>query len=164
MKIVRHETLDQIDEKILAELNRNGRISVAELSRRVNLSKTPCQARIRRLEAAGYILGYKAVLDPGRLGLPHVAFVEVKLSDTRAAALSAFNKAVRALPEVEQCHMIASSFDYLLKVRTRDIADYRAVLGEKISALPHVAHTSTHVSMEAVKDAVEPRMPRETHS
>lgn len=144
--------LDQIDRKILSELAQDGRISVAELSRRVNLSKTPCQARIKRLEQDGYIRGYRAVIDPTRLGLPHVAFVEVRLSDTRKAALDAFNKAVRALPEVEQAHMIASSFDYLLKIRTRDIAAYREVLGEKISALPHIAHTSTHVSMEAVKD------------
>lgn len=151
MRTVTYETLDQIDRKILDELAKDGRLSVAELSRRVNLSKTPCQSRITRLEKAGYILGYRAVIDPKRLGLPHVAFVEVKLSDTRAAALAAFNKAVRGLKEVEQCHMIASSFDYLLKVRTKDIADYREVLGEKISALPHVAHTSTHVSMEAVK-------------
>lgn len=145
-------TLDQIDRKIIAELSRNGRISVAELSRRVNLSKTPCQARIRRLEQAGVIRGYRAVLDPHLLGLPHIAFVEVKLNDTRKPALEAFNAAVRALPEVEQAHMIASSFDYLLKVRTRDIASYREFLGEKISALPHVAQTSTHVSMQAVKD------------
>ncbi len=155
MKIVTHETLDQIDRRILDELSRDGRLSIAELSRRVNLSKTPCQVRIKRLEAEGYILGYRAVIDPERLGLPHVAFVEVKLSDTRKGALAAFNKAVRALPEVEQAHMIASSFDYLLKVRTKDIAAYREVLGEKISALPHVAHTSTHVSMESVKDDVE---------
>ncbi|WIJ24294.1 Lrp/AsnC family transcriptional regulator [Devosia sp. RR2S18] len=155
MKLVSHETLDSIDQRILAELMRDARISVAELSRRVNLSKTPCQARITRLEKAGYILGYRAVIDPKKLGQPHIAFVEVKLSDTRAPALQAFNKAVRAIPEVEQAHMIASSFDYLLKVRTKDIADYREVLGEKLSALPHVAHTSTHVSMEAVKDEGE---------
>ncbi len=147
--------IDQIDRKILAELSSNGRISVAALSRRVNLSKTPLQARISRLGRDGYILGYRAVINPNRLGLPHVAFVEVRLSDTRKAALEAFNKAVSALPEVEQAHMIASSFDYLLKVRTKDIAAYREVLGEKISALPHVAHTSTHVSMEAVKDDAE---------
>ena len=150
------ETLDYIDERILEELSGNGRISVAELSRRVNLSKTPCQARIKRLEARGYILGYRAIIDPKRLGRLHVAFVEIKLSDTRASALQAFNQAVRALPEVEQCHMIAGSFDYLLKVRTADIAGYREVLGEKISALPHVAHTSTHVSMQSVKEDTEP--------
>jgi len=152
MKAEPDETLDQIDRKILGELARNGRISIAELSRRVNLTKTPCQTRIKRLEQAGYITGYRAVIDQQRLGLAHIAFVEVKLSDTRKAALEAFNAAVRKLDEVEQAHMIASSFDYLLKVRTHDIAAYREVLGEKISALPHVAQTSTHVSMQAVKD------------
>ena len=72
--------------------------------------------------------------------------------DTREAALTAFNKAVLTVPEVEQCHMMASSFDYLLKVRTADIQSYRRVLGEVISALPHVASTSTYVAMEAVKE------------
>jgi Lrp/AsnC family leucine-responsive transcriptional regulator len=146
------DTLDAIDTRILSELAGDGRMTITELARRVHLSKTPCQARVRRLEADGYILGYRAVINPRRLGLPHVVFVEVKLSDTRAAALAAFNKAVRALPQVEQCHMIASSFDYLLKVRTKDIGAYRAFMGDKLSALPHVAHTSTHVSMEPVKD------------
>ena len=93
------------------------------------------------------------MLDPARLDRNHVAFVEVKLTDTTEPALRAFNAAVRALPEVEQCHMIAGAFDYLLKIRTRDIAGYRRVLGECISALPHVGNTSTHVSMEAVKDS-----------
>jgi Lrp/AsnC family leucine-responsive transcriptional regulator len=78
--------------------------------------------------------------------------VEVRLSDTHAPALTALNKAVQLIPEVDQCNLIASSFDYLLRVRTRDIADYREVLGEHISALPHVAHTSTHLSMEPVKE------------
>ena len=95
------------------------------------------------------------MINPTRLGLPQVAFVEVRLSDTRKAALEAFNKAVRALPEVEQAHMIASGFDYLLKMRTRDMAACREVLSEKLSALPHVAHTSTQVSMETVKDDAE---------
>ena len=108
---------------------------------------------MRRLEALGVIAGYRAILDPVRMGLAHVAFVEVRLSDTREAALQAFNRAALAVPEIEECHMMASRFDYLLKVRTADIGDYRRVLGERISALPHVASTSTHVAMEAVKEA-----------
>jgi Lrp/AsnC family leucine-responsive transcriptional regulator len=144
--------LDRMDRAILAVLAVDGRITIAALARRVGLSKSPCQTRLRRLEAAGVIRGYRALLDPIRLGLDHVAFVEVKLSDTREAALEAFNTAVRALPEVEQCHMIAGGFDYLLKVRTPDIGAYRRVLGERISALPHVAQTATHVAMEAVKE------------
>ncbi|SEO74651.1 transcriptional regulator, AsnC family [Salinihabitans flavidus] len=144
--------LDAFDRRILDELSRDGRVSVTDLARRIGLSKSPTQARLRRLEADGVITGYRAMLDPIRLGLDHVAFVEVKLSDTREAALSAFNAAVARVPEVEQAHMIASHFDYLLKVRTSDMAAYRRVLGEVISALPHVASTSTYVAMQAVKE------------
>jgi Lrp/AsnC family leucine-responsive transcriptional regulator len=146
--------LDSYDEAILRILAADGRITATELARRIGLSKSPTQARLKRLEETGVIAGYRAMLDPIAMGLAHVAFVEVRLSDTREVALQAFNRAVRAIPEVEQCHMIASRFDYLLKVRTSDIADYRRVLAERISALPHVAATSTYVAMEAVKELV----------
>lgn len=145
--------LDRFDQAILAALSAEGRLSATELARRIGLSKSPTQARMKRLEEAGVITGYGARLNRVRIGQAHVAFVEVRLSDTREAALQAFNRAVRALPEVEECHMIASRFDYLLKVRTADIQDYRRVLAERISALPHVAQTSTYVAMEAVKEA-----------
>jgi Lrp/AsnC family leucine-responsive transcriptional regulator len=144
--------LDRFDEAILRILAVEGRISATELARRIGLSKSPVQARLKRLEDSGVITGYRAILDPIRMGQAHVAFVEVRLSDTREAALQAFNRAVLGIPEVEQCHMIASRFDYLLKVRTADIQDYRRVLAERISALPHVAGTSTYVAMEAVKE------------
>ena len=147
-----HSDLDRFDEAIVRVLAVEGRISATELARRIGLSKSPTQARMKRLEDEGVITGYRALLDPIKLGRAHVAFVEVRLSDTREAALQAFNKAVLLIPEVEQCHMIASRFDYLLKVRTESIADYRRVLGEKLSALPHVAATSTYVAMEAVKE------------
>ncbi|MFN7222780.1 MAG: Lrp/AsnC family transcriptional regulator [Paracoccaceae bacterium] len=144
--------LDRFDQAILRVLSGEGRISAVELARRIGLSKSPTQARMKRLEELGVITGYRAGLDPIKMGLAHVAFVEVKLSDTREAALQAFNKAVMTVPEVEQCHMIASRFDYLLKVRTADIQDYRRVLAERISALPHVTSTSTYVAMESVKE------------
>nr|WP_279327400.1 Lrp/AsnC ligand binding domain-containing protein [Chelativorans petroleitrophicus] len=144
--------MDRIDRKILDTLAKNGRLSAAELGRRVGLTKTPVQTRLKRLEEDGYIRGYAAIIDHDRLGEGHVAFVQVTLSDTRSAALEAFNRAVGDIPEIEECHMIAASFDYLLKVRTKDIAAYRRVLGEKISSLPHVSHTSTFVAMETVKD------------
>jgi len=82
----------------------------------------------------------------------HIAFVQVSLSDTRASALEKFNLEVSKLESVEQCHMIAGNFDYLLKVRTKNISEYRVLLSEKISALPNVSSTSTFVSMETVKD------------
>ena len=144
--------LDDFDRKIIAVLRDDGRVTVTDLAQRIGLSKTPCQVRLRRLIDAGVIRGFTALIDPAKLGLDHVAFAEVKLSDTREAALKEFNAAVQRIPEVEECHMIASSFDYLLKVRTADIRRYRMVLGEKISSLPHVASTSTFVAMETVKD------------
>ncbi len=144
--------LDRMDRSILVALGRDGRLSMAELAARVGLSKTPVQARVKRLERDGFIRGYSAIIDRERMGEGHVAFVQVKLSDTRSAALDEFNRAVQNVREIEQCHMMAASFDYLLKVRTSDIASYRRVLGERISALPHVAQTSTFVAMETVKE------------
>ncbi|WP_027259360.1 MULTISPECIES: Lrp/AsnC family transcriptional regulator [Leisingera] len=146
------QDLDRFDRAILNVLSEDGRISIADLARKIGLSKTPTQTRLRRLEAEGIITGYRALVDPIRLGLDHVAFVEVKLDDTREAALVKFNAAVAKLPEIEQAYMMASHFDYLLKVRTRSMTDYRSVLGEKISSLPHVSSTSTYVAMEAVKE------------
>ncbi|MBL0933713.1 MAG: Lrp/AsnC ligand binding domain-containing protein [Rhizobiaceae bacterium] len=146
------DQIDRIDLNIIAALSKDARLSMAELAGQVGLSKTPVAARVKRLEADGYIRGYSAIVDRERLGEGHIAFVQVKLSDTRSAALGEFNKAVMTIREIEQCHMMASSFDYLLKVRTRDIVSYRRVLGERISALPHVAQTSTFVAMETVKD------------
>ncbi|WP_119184524.1 Lrp/AsnC family transcriptional regulator [Sphingomonas turrisvirgatae] len=145
--------IDVFDRKIIDVLRQDGRISFTDLAQRVGLSKTPCQIRVRRLIANGTIRGFRAVVDPARLGLDHVAFAEVKLSDTREEALDAFRRAVLKIPEVEECHMIASSFDYLLKVRTADIRRYREVLGERISSLPHVASTSTFVAMETIRDS-----------
>lgn len=142
--------LDEFDRKIIAILGRDGRMTYTELAQRVGLSKTPCQQRVRRLVEQGVISGFAAIVDPAKVGLDHVAFAEVRLSDTREAALREFNAAVRRIAEIEECHMIASSFDYLLKVRTPDIRRYRIVLGEKISSLPHVASTSTFVAMETI--------------
>ena len=122
------------------------------LGERVGLSKTPVTARVKRLEKEGVITGYRATLSASKLGVEHIAFLEVKLSDTRENALDAFNQAVRAIPEVEACHMIAGGFDYLIKVRTSDIFAYRQVLGEQLSRLPNVASTSTYISMQSVVD------------
>lgn len=144
--------LDRFDQAILAVLAEDGRISITDLANRIGLSKSPTQARLRRLERSGVIRGYRALLDPIRLGLDHVAFVEVRLTETREAALEAFNAAVAQIPEIEQAHLIAGSFDYLLKVRTGSMRAYRQVLAEKLSTLPHVAATSTYVAMQAVKE------------
>ncbi len=145
--------LDRFDRKIIDILSRDGRITITDLAEQVGLSKTPCQQRFKRLIADGVIRGFRATVDATKLGIDHIAFVEVRLSDTREQALQEFNTAVRDISEVEECHMIAANFDYLLKVRTADIRRYRVVLGERISMLPHVASTSTFVTMETVIDS-----------
>lgn len=144
--------LDQIDRAMIRELRADGRLTVRDLAARVALSPTPCHARLRRLVETGLIRGFTAQVDHDRLDEGHVAFVQITLSDTRGPALEAFNEAVHSEPAVEQCHMIAGGFDYLLKIRTRDIRAYRKILGEVVSRFPHVASTSTFVSMEAVKE------------
>jgi Lrp/AsnC family leucine-responsive transcriptional regulator len=146
--------LDRFDHAILRVMAVNGRISITDLAENIGLSKSPTQARVKRLEKKGFITGYRALLDPVKLGLDHVAFVQVRLTDTREAALTAFNAAVIAVPEIEQCHMLAANFDYLLKVRVQDMAAFRAVLGEQISSLPYVGNTSTFVAMESVKEGM----------
>ena len=143
--------LDRIDRNILAALAGNGRQSIAELAAVVGLSKTPVQARVRRLEAEGIIRGYTALIDRERIGEGHVAFVQVTLADTRSAALDAFNKAVTSVREIEQCHMIAGGFDYLLKTRGADMADYRRFAGAVLWQLPGVRETRTYAVMEEVK-------------
>ncbi len=144
--------LDRFDRAILRVLATDGRISITDLAREIGLSKSPTQARLRRLEKDAVITGYRALVDPIQLGMDHVSFVEVRLDDTREAALAEFNAAVRKIPEIEQVHLIAGNFDYLMKVRTQDMTDYRLVLAEKISTLPHVSNTSTYVAMQAVKE------------
>ena len=143
-------TFDKIDRQIIRLLQQNARMSMTELANRVGLSKTPVTQRVQTLEKTGLIVGYRAILSPIELGLSHITYVEVRLSDTKEAALQKFNDAIKDIPEVEECYMIAGNFDYLVKVRSRDITHYREVMGDKISALPNVASTSSFVAMEAV--------------
>lgn len=146
------DQLDHLDRKIVDALAEDGRMSITALSARVGLSKTPCQARLKRLIDEGYIVGFRAIVNLEKFGFDHIAFTEVKLTDTREAALKDFNTAVQRIREIEECHMIAGRFDYLLKVRTTSIKTYRLMLGEIISNLPYVASTSTYVVMQAVKE------------
>ena len=143
-------SIDNFDHKILRLLQGDGRMTITELSNQIGLSKTPCLKRIKKLEAAGYIKGYTAIIDHELIKNNHIAFVQIKMDDTKTNALNAFNRAIKEIPEVEQCHMIASNFDYLLKVRTENMESYRKVLGEKISSLPNVQHSSTFVVMEEI--------------
>ncbi len=146
--------LDIIDKKIMRVLQGNGRISNVELSEQIGLSATPCLERVKRLEEAGYIQGYYAHLDPGKLGVTILAFVEVSLVKTNPNAFDDFRRAVKRVGEIQECHMVAGGFDYLLKVRVKNMADYRNFLGESISQLPGVDRTHTYMVMEEVKGEV----------
>ncbi|MGE4594183.1 MAG: Lrp/AsnC ligand binding domain-containing protein [Gammaproteobacteria bacterium] len=146
--------LDNYDRKILKLLQGDGRMTITELSDQIGLSKTPCLNRVKKLETKGYIRGYRAVINHELVDDNHIAFVQIKMDDTKTQALNAFNAAIKEIPEVVQCHLIASHFDYLLKVRTNNMESYRKVLGEKISALPHVQNSSTFVVMQEVKSYI----------
>lgn len=145
--------LDRIDFRILAELEANGRLSIVDLASRVNLTNTPCSERVKRLERTGYISGYRAVLDKDLLGLKHLTVVQVTLTATADTSLDDFSHAVRRIPEIETCLLVAGSFDYVLTVRTRDIAHFRDVLGEKINKLPGIQQTNSFAVMEVVREA-----------
>lgn len=144
--------MDQIDCHILEELQKSGRLSIVELAARVNLTKTPCAERVRRLERRGVLTGYHAVVRPEAVGMTHVTIVHISLDQNSGRCQAEFNDAVRKIPEVQSCLLIAGHFDYMLKVRTQDMAHFREVLGEQISKLPHVQQTHSFAVMETVKD------------
>ncbi len=143
---------DSIDRRILAELQSNGRLPIVELANRVHLTKTPTAERVRRLERTGVIKGYRAELEPEKLGAGHVIIVHVTLIQTSDNALELFNRAVHRIPEIQSCYMLAGQFDYMLKVRTSDISHYRNVLGDQIGKLPGVQQTHSYVALEVVKE------------
>ncbi|MEO3432793.1 winged helix-turn-helix transcriptional regulator [Inquilinus sp. CAU 1745] len=149
--------LDAIDRKILRILQEDGRITNVDLSRKVNLSPTPCLERVRRLERDGYILGYRARLDPTKLEAGLLIFAQVTLDRTTPDVFERFKQDVMDVPQVLECHMVAGGFDYLIKVRVADMAAYRLLLGDYLAKLPGILQTHTYVVMEEVKD--QPGLP-----
>ena len=146
-----NKALDRIDRNILTELQNDGRLSNVELSKRVGLSPTPCLERDRRLEKNGYILGYRARLNPKALGASLLVFVEISLNKSSPDVFERFNKAVQELPDIQECHLVSGSFDYLLKTRVSDMSAYRKLLSETILKLQCMSDTRTFVVMEEVK-------------
>ncbi|MAD75840.1 MAG: leucine-responsive transcriptional regulator Lrp [Rheinheimera sp.] len=145
--------LDRIDRKILTELQHDGRLANVELARRVGLSPTPCLERVRKLETEGYIIGYTALVDPHKVGAALLVFVEITLSKTSPEDFDEFSKAVQKLVEIQECHLVSGSFDFLLKTRVADMAAYRELLGETLLRLPSVRESRTYVVMEEVKQS-----------
>ena len=144
--------MDKIDQRILRELQRDGRISNLKLAEAVHLSPTAVLERVKRLTRDGVILGYEARLNPAKLGAGLMVFIEVLLDRTVQDVMDNFKAAVQARPEILECHLVAGGFDYLLKTRVADMAAYRGFVGEVIWALPGVRETRTYAVMEEVKN------------
>lgn len=142
--------LDDTDRRLLRALQADGRISNADLAERCNLSPSACSDRVRRLRESGYITGFAALVDPEKVERGVLIFVEVVLDRTTPEVFDTFAAAARRAPDVLECHMVAGGFDYLLKVRTGDMAQYRRFL-EDLAALAGVEQTHTYVVMEEVK-------------
>lgn len=145
--------LDRIDFLILSILQNDGRISNVDLSKKVNLSASPCLDRVKRLEKEGYIERYGAFINPSKLNYGMTAFVQVSLNSTTSDTFKLFNKEVVKIKEVVECHLIAGGYDYLLKIRFADMVSYRLVL-EKIGDLPAISQTSTYIASEQIKQDI----------
>ncbi len=143
--------IDRIDRRILSELQNNGKVSNVELSKLVGLSPSPCLERVKRLEQQGYITGYTARLNPNKLGAAMLVFVEITLTKTSVDIFEEFSAAVQEQEDIQECHLVSGNFDFLLKTRVADMANYRKLLGDTLLRLPGVSESRTYVVMEEVK-------------
>ena len=146
--------MDKIDRKILQELQRDGRISMTELSERVHLSISPCIERVRRMERAGVIQGYHARVDPAALGLSLLVFVELTLSSKSPETFRAVRDALLAEPRVLECHLVSGTFDYLVKARLSAMREYRELLADILHRVPVPARSNSYVVMEEIKETL----------
>jgi Lrp/AsnC family leucine-responsive transcriptional regulator len=143
--------LDKINKKILNELQNDGRISNVDLSAKVNLSAAACLERVRKLQEAGYIIGFAAELNPRMLDVALLVFIEVVLDRTTPDVFDEFKCSVQSIREIVECHMVAGGFDYLIKARVKDMDAYREFLGKSLLQLKGVRETHTYAVMEEVK-------------
>jgi Lrp/AsnC family leucine-responsive transcriptional regulator len=146
-------TVDRIDRKILRLLQDDGRLSNVALAKKVGLSATACNERVRKLEREQVIESYHARVNPAKLGANLMVFVEITLTRTSSDAFAEFSSAVQRTPEILECHLVAGDFDFLIKARVPDMPSYRKLLGETILNMPGVNESRTYVVMEEVKNA-----------
>lgn len=142
--------IDSTHRRILVILQRQGRMSNADVAERVNLSASACHRRIQRLEAEGYIKDYVALLDPRKLQKPTTVFVEITLSGQADEILDSFEKAVARVPDVLECHLMAGSADYLLKVVADSTEDYARIHRQSLARLPGVAQMQSLFALRTV--------------
>jgi Lrp/AsnC family leucine-responsive transcriptional regulator len=144
--------IDAIDRKLLRVLQRDSRKSIQELGEAAGLSPSACHRRLKRLEESGLIKGYRAVLDADRLGFSMQFFIEVSLSSQSEPTLDAFEAAVRDIPEVLECHLMAGQSDYILRVTCRDHEDFERLHRRLVARLPGVARVHSNMSIRTVKE------------
>lgn len=151
--------LNKIDRNILRELQKDGRLSYAELARRVGLTTTPCIERVKRMEREGVLQGYTALVNPKALKADLVVFVQIRLNRTAQDIFEEFRQAVIQLEEVQECYLVAGNFDYLIKARVADMDCYRKFLGETLLTLPGVLESTSYPVMEQVKETLQLAVP-----
>lgn len=144
--------LDRIDRRILAHLQRDGRLTNAELAKKVHVSPATCHRRTQRLLEEGYVRGVRAIVAPDRVERGVLVLVGVVLDRSTRQSFADFEQAITELPFVLDCHLVAGDFDYFLKIRVRDIADFNRLLGERLIDLPGVRQTRTFFVMKDVID------------
>ena len=144
--------LDRVDHRILSLLQRDGRLTNAELAKKVNVSPATCHRRTQRLFAEGYVRTVRAEVAPDRVERGALVVVGVVLDRSTPESFTAFETAITKLPFVLDCHLVAGDFDYFLKIRVRDIADFNRLHGEQLIALPGVRQTRTFFVMKEVID------------
>lgn len=142
--------LDETDKRILRALQRKGRVSNADLAEMVNLSASACHRRVQRLEEDGYIRDFVALLDPRKLGLPTTVFVYITLQAQADEVLDAFEKAVARVPDILECHLMAGSSDYLLKIVAEDTEDFARIHRQYLTRLPGVAQMQSSFALKTV--------------
>ena len=142
--------IDDTDRRILRHLQKSGRLSNAELSEQINLSPSACHRRVQRLEAEGIIDGYVALLNARKIDRPTVVFVEITLSGQSDAILDAFEKEVALIPDLLECHLMAGSADYLLKITAHDTDDFARIHRRYLARLPGVAQMHSSFALRTV--------------
>ena len=146
--------LDRIDRKILDVLQRQGRMSMTELAEHIGLSASPCAERVKRMERDGDITGYHARVPPEALGKTLLVFVEIKLSSKSGEVFDKVRKELLHVPDVQECHLVSGSFDYLVKARLGGMSEYRRLLGDILKKLPVAAESHSYIVMEEIKETM----------
>lgn len=145
--------LDAIDLRILDLLQQQGRLTMTELGEQVGLSTSPCSQRVRRLEQQGVIVGYHAKVQPHALGKNLLVFVEITLTEKSEQIFKQVRDALAHIPEVQECHLVAGRFDYLVKARLSGMSEYRRLLGTMLAQMPMPAQSNSYVVMEEIKES-----------